>query len=79
MSDKIKVEEILQKHVGKYWLEDHTDNRLRDAIKEIVEAALDRAAEEAKVVATWSETELDTDFMVYKDSILKIKEEVDYD
>lgn len=42
---KIKVEEILKKHCGlKY--EELTEQQVKTAIKEIVEAVLDKAAEE---------------------------------
>lgn len=73
MSDKINVQEILKKHIGS---RDIYDDRMKAAIKEIVEAVVDKCAKEAKTkdLDRWG------DFVVPdEDSIVQVKQMVNYD
>lgn len=49
------------------------------AFKEAIEAALDMAAEEAKTATSYTQPFLPPRTVVAKESILKIKEEIDYE
>ena len=78
MSDKINVEKILGKD-GWYW-QTHDDDKpaVKRAIKEIVEAVIDKCAENAKLGETEHGLEAGWKF-VDKKSILNIKKEIEYE
>ena len=78
---KINVSEILQSHGQRLVNMYHNREVLKLAIKEIINAVIDECAEEAE---TKSQNEFSDDIgnyeiqVVDKESILKIKQEIDY-
>ena len=89
MSDTINIQEILNKHCGKHRFDSMEIEDISSAIKEIVEAVVDKCAEECKTVTTDSCTgELyrntvpsgyDVHESVDKESILQVKQMINYE
>ena len=77
MSDKINIAEILDKHRTQKGGE---SEELMAGIKEIVEAVIDRCVEEATVTheTVWSSQE-GSSYGVDKESILQVKQMIDYE
>jgi hypothetical protein len=81
MSDKIKIREILERHVDiQYSMSRNAVEKTLLAIEEIVEAVVNECAAKAKL------TDLAQEFLqeiaseaIDKESILKVKEIFDYD
>lgn len=76
--EKIKIEEILKRHntLGVYQL---TGGRLQAAIKEIVEAVVDKCKELAEVEDTHTNKVASDVYIVNEESILQVKNQIDYD
>lgn len=75
--NKINVEKILLKHCGNWSSIDREE--AREAIKEIVKAVVDKCADEAKIeYRYWNVKEAGEAPFIDKQSILAVKEEVDY-
>ena len=82
MSDKINVTAILSKRIEVFPSEgDMTDEAIKRnvkaAIKEIVEAVIDRCAKEVNAQAEYSE-HYGATVHIDKESILKVKEQIQY-
>lgn len=85
MNDKINIKGILKKHTsinseeswgrnGKFEITNY-----KAAIKEIVEAAIDKCANEAEAIEGYNTGFSGSAASVDKESILKVKEMIDYE
>lgn len=80
MSDKINVQNIFNKYGININLFDQNDlDKFAYATKEIVEAVVDKCAEEAEAIEGYNTGYSGSAASVDKDSILKVKNMIDYE
>ncbi len=79
----INIEEILEKHHGLNSDEDGYDifylNEIKAAIKEIIEAVIDKCAEKAEAIEGWNTGFSGSASSIDKESILNVKNLINYD